>query len=55
MEARIDKSQFPPQAFQAMMGVEKYVHSTGLEKPLLELVKMRASQINGCAYCLDMH
>jgi AhpD family alkylhydroperoxidase len=55
MEPRIDKSQFPPQAFQAMMGLEKYIHSTGLERPLLELVKMRASQINGCAYCLDMH
>jgi AhpD family alkylhydroperoxidase len=52
---RIDKSQVPPQAFQAMFGLEKYVHSSGLERPLVELVKMRASQINGCAYCLDMH
>ena len=38
-----------------MYGLEHYVHTTGIEPALLELVKMRASQINGCAYCLDMH
>jgi AhpD family alkylhydroperoxidase len=38
-----------------MRGIEDYVHSTGLESSLLELVKTRASQLNGCAYCLDMH
>jgi AhpD family alkylhydroperoxidase len=38
-----------------MLGLEKYVHECGLEASLLELVRMRASQINGCAYCLDMH
>jgi AhpD family alkylhydroperoxidase len=38
-----------------MSGLEKYVHASGLEEPLLELVKIRASQINGCAFCLDMH
>jgi AhpD family alkylhydroperoxidase len=38
-----------------MFGLQKYVEASGLEAPLLELVKMRASQINGCAYCLDMH
>jgi AhpD family alkylhydroperoxidase len=38
-----------------MMGLEKYVHECGLETSLLELVRMRASQINGCAFCLDMH
>jgi AhpD family alkylhydroperoxidase len=38
-----------------MFGLESYVRSTGLEPELLKLVKMRASQINGCAYCLDMH
>jgi len=37
------------------MCVEKYIAGCGLEKPLIELVKMRASQINGCAFCLDMH
>ncbi|ODS54118.1 MAG: carboxymuconolactone decarboxylase [Acidobacteria bacterium SCN 69-37] len=38
-----------------MVGLQRYVDQAGLERPLLELVKMRASQINGCAYCLDMH
>jgi AhpD family alkylhydroperoxidase len=38
-----------------MLGLEKHVHGCGLEASLLELVKMRASQINGCAHCLDMH
>ena len=38
-----------------MWGLEKYVRESGLETPLLELMRMRASQINGCAYCLDMH
>ena len=44
-----------PEALAAMAGLERHVRASGLEKPLLELVKMRASQINGCAYCLDMH
>lgn len=51
---RIDYTQFPG-AIQAIFGLEKYVNSSGLEKSLLELVKLRASQINGCAYCVDMH
>ena len=38
-----------------MRGLEQYVHGSGLEESLLELVKIRASQLNGCAYCLDMH
>ncbi len=40
---------------QALRDLEAYIHGCGLESSLLELVKMRASQINGCAYCLDMH
>lgn len=44
-----------PDAMKAMLGLEKYVHGSGLEVKLYELVKTRASQINGCAYCLDMH
>jgi AhpD family alkylhydroperoxidase len=40
---------------QAMLGLQRQVESSGIEHSLLELVKMRASQINGCAYCLDMH
>jgi AhpD family alkylhydroperoxidase len=44
-----------PGALKAMMGLQNYVNECGLEHSLMELVKMRASQINGCAYCLDMH
>jgi len=56
MQSRIDyKNAAYAPVFQAMFGLEKGVHGSGLERPLLELVKMRASQINGCAYCIDMH
>lgn len=55
MQPRIDVAKIDPKAYHAMLGLETYVHGSTLEKPLLELVKMRASQINGCAYCLDMH
>lgn len=44
-----------PKGFEAMRNLQGYVEKSGLEHALLELVKMRASQINGCAYCLDMH
>jgi AhpD family alkylhydroperoxidase len=52
---RLDFKTAAPQAYAALSGVERYIQSCGLEKKLIELVKMRASQINGCAYCLDMH
>lgn len=52
---RIDFGQVFPAAMQSMVGLEKAVHASSLESSLLELVKMRASQINGCAHCLDMH
>ena len=55
MSTRIDYSKAAPGALRAMYGLEKYVRGCGLEASLLELVKMRASQINGCAFCLDMH
>ena len=55
MKARINYSEVAPDAMKAMLGLEKYLASSGLEKPLYELVKLRASQINGCAYCIDMH
>jgi AhpD family alkylhydroperoxidase len=51
----IDYRNVFPQAVRAMGGLEAAVHDSSLEPRLLELVKMRASQINGCAYCLDMH
>jgi AhpD family alkylhydroperoxidase len=55
MEPRIDYYKASPDTTKAMHGLERAVCSSGLEPGLLELVKMRASQINGCAYCLDMH
>ena len=55
MEQRFDWHHHAPQGLQAMLGLQGYVNKSGLEHSLLELVKMRASQINGCAYCLDMH
>jgi AhpD family alkylhydroperoxidase len=54
-EHRLDFRATAPQASAAVSAVERYIQSCGLEKSLIELVKMRASQINGCAYCLDMH
>jgi len=55
MTTRIDFTKVAPQAAAAMFGLERYLHGCGLEASLLNLVKLRASQINGCAYCLDMH
>ncbi len=55
MEARFNLSTAAPNAYKAMRGLEEYLHNCGLEATLLHLVKLRASQINGCAYCLDMH
>ena len=55
MSSRIDYSKVSPGVYRAMFGLEKYVHECGLENSLLELVRMRVSQINGCAHCLDMH
>ena len=55
MTPRIDYHGAASGAYQAMLGLERYVRDCGLEHPLLELVKTRASQINGCAYCIDMH
>ena len=55
MKPRIDFTKVSPRALQAMMGLQTYVNHSGLEHSLLGLMKMRASQINGCAYCLDMH
>jgi AhpD family alkylhydroperoxidase len=55
MKARIDLMRVNPGIIQAMLGLERQVRQAGLDQTLLELVRMRASQINGCAYCLDMH
>ena len=55
MSQRIDYTSIAPKAYAALAGLEKYVRQSGLEPTLLELVKLRASLINGCAYCVDMH
>jgi AhpD family alkylhydroperoxidase len=52
---RLDYSHVAPGAVRAQYGLEQYVQNCGLEHPLLELVKLRASIMNGCAYCVDMH
>jgi AhpD family alkylhydroperoxidase len=55
MNSRLDYNKLAPDAVKAMLALERYVNNSGLEKPLLELIKLRASQINGCAYCVDVH
>jgi AhpD family alkylhydroperoxidase len=55
MQPRIDYRKFAQGALNPMFALEKYIAESGLEPKLVHLVKMRASQINGCAYCLDMH
>jgi len=55
MKIRLDYGSVSPESLKGMYELEKYVHGSGLERKLYELVKIRASQINGCAYCLDMH
>lgn len=52
---RLSIPDIDPAAYEAVLGMEQYVRAGELEPALLELVKIRASQINGCAYCLDMH
>jgi AhpD family alkylhydroperoxidase len=56
MQARLDVQKVSPAAYRAMLGLEMFVHKQSkLEPALIQLIKMRASQINGCAYCIDMH
>ena len=55
MKNRMDHKTAAPDGIKAMWGLENYIHHCGLEPSLLELVKTRASQLNGCAFCLDMH
>jgi AhpD family alkylhydroperoxidase len=55
MQERLDYIKIAPDALKAMRGLEIYVRSSGMDRTLLELIKTRASQINGCAYCIDMH
>jgi AhpD family alkylhydroperoxidase len=56
MQARLDAQKVSPAAYQALLGMEMFVRKQSkLELPLIELIKIRASQINGCSYCIDMH
>ena len=55
MEPRLNLHELEPVAYQAMMGVEKYLSGISLDKLLIDLIKIRASQLNGCAYCIQMH
>src|SRR5919197_111945 len=55
MTPRLDFQNAAPAGYQAMVGLERYIRQSGLERTLVELVKVRASQINRCAYCIDMH
>jgi AhpD family alkylhydroperoxidase len=55
MEPRLAYGKAAPGAVKAMRGLEAYLQDCGLEPSLKELVKLRASQINGCAFCIDMH
>ncbi|MGA9011936.1 MAG: carboxymuconolactone decarboxylase family protein [Acetobacteraceae bacterium] len=55
MQPRIDTARVSQDAYKAMLGLQSYVNSSDLEPQLHELVKIRASQVNGCAFCLHMH
>jgi AhpD family alkylhydroperoxidase len=55
MDQRIDYVEVAPEGYTAMLGLERYIHRCALEPSLIELIKLRASQINGCAFCVDMH
>ena len=55
MSTRLKWPQLSPEGHKALLAFETYTHHTGLEKPLLDLIRLRVSQINNCAYCIDMH
>ncbi|MHB1795197.1 MAG: carboxymuconolactone decarboxylase family protein [Acidobacteriaceae bacterium] len=55
MDARLDYTKASPEAFKAMVQLEGVVRRSGIDPKLLDLIKIRASQLNGCAYCIDMH
>ncbi len=55
MKPRFSYAKASPGGYQAMLGLEKYLHECGLEEVLIHLIKLRASQLNACAFCIDMH
>src|SRR5262245_25786502 len=52
---RIAPHRVAPEGYKALLGLESYLHTSSLPVNLMHLVKLRASQMNGCAYCIDMH
>lgn len=55
MQNRMELGKTNPAAYQAILHLERYVRGSGIDSTLLELIKIRASQLNGCAFCIDMH
>jgi AhpD family alkylhydroperoxidase len=55
MKARLNYGKAAPEVYDAMDALDQYLNTCGLERRLVNLIQLRASQINGCAYCLDMH
>ncbi len=55
MKVRLNHYEVNPKLYETMLGLEKLIASTGLDRTLYELIKIRASQINGCSFCVDMH
>jgi AhpD family alkylhydroperoxidase len=55
MTTRLNAKAIAPDAYNALRGLQNYIDACGIEKPLIELIKVRASQINGCAFCIAMH
>lgn len=55
MQSRLDWTKSSPESYRAVAGLERALHESGLDRGLIHLLKLRASQINGCSYCVDMH
>ena len=55
MQSRVNFAKAAPDAYKAVAALDSYVKGSGIEPRLIHLIKLRASQINGCAYCVDMH
>ena len=55
LQPRMEIEKIEPAAYKAVLELEKYIQSSGIDQSLLELIKICASQINGCAFCIDMH
>ena len=54
-KARLDYTKFGHEPLRSLYAIERYLHDSGIDSKLLHMIKLRASEINGCAYCIDMH